>query len=106
VGCGVRLHDWVDTSPHVEVLAPPLSLAGLLVSQSSATASFTFGWTVPICRCRLCVELALYEILFWQILHCTLTLSTLLKCIQMLLCFRLIFQLLFSYLSFLSLLGC
>ena len=84
VGRGVGLLDWVDTSG-VEVLAPPLSLAGPLVSHSSATASFTVGCTVRICLCRLCVEPALYEILFWQILHCALTLSTLLKCIQVLL---------------------
>lgn len=96
VGRGVDLLDWLDTTPAVEVLAPvapPPSLARPLVSQSSA--SFTVGCTVRICRCRLCVEPALNEILFRQILHCALTLSTSLKLFQMLLCFRLIFLRLF-----------
>ena len=94
VGRGVGL-DWVesvDTSPFVEVLAPvapPLSLAGLLVSRSSD--SFTVGCTIRTCRCRLFVEPALYDILVWQILNCASTLFKSLKWFQMLLCFRLIF---------------
>ena len=60
MGRGVGLRDWVGT----EMLAPPLSQAGPLVSRSSATASFPVGCTVHIYRCRLCLEPAFYEILF------------------------------------------